>query len=78
MPYHVLIRSGDALAEVEDALRALEARGVSREASGCHKAMHVTQARQTVVMAEDRDAPIAAELRGRTGWTEPGDVPLRT
>ena len=77
MPYHVLIHSGDALAEVEDALRALEARGVSREASGFHKVMHVTQARQTVVMAEDRDSAIAAELRGRAGWTEPGDVPLR-
>jgi hypothetical protein len=78
MPYHVLIRSGDALAEVEEALRALEARGVSREAAGFHKVMHVTQARQTVVMADDRDAPIAAELRSRRGWTEPGDLPLRT
>ena len=78
MAYHVLIHSGDALAEVEDALRALEGRGVSREASGFHKVMHVTQARQTVVMAENRDAAIAAELRGRAGWTEPGDVPLRT
>ena len=78
MPYHVLIRSGDALAEVEDALRALEARGVSREASGFHKVLYVTQARQTVVMTENRESPIAAEMRSRAGWTEPGDVPLRT
>ena len=76
-PFHVLTRSGDAMAEVDDALRALEARGVDREASGFHKYMHVTQARQTVVMVESRGSPLAAELRGRPGWTEPGDVPLR-
>jgi hypothetical protein len=75
--YHVLVRKGDALAEVDAALKALEGRGVSREASGFHKHMHVTQAAQTVVMVERRDCPLAAELRGRPGWTEPGDEPLQ-
>jgi hypothetical protein len=75
-PFHVLTRSGDARAEVDDALRALAARGVAREASGFHKYLHVTQAEQTVVMVAARDCPLAAELRGRTGWGEPGDVPL--
>jgi hypothetical protein len=75
--YHVLIRKGDALAEVDAALEALQGRGVSREASGFHKCMHVIQAAQTVVMVESRDAPLAAELRGRAGWAEPGDTPLR-
>jgi len=75
--YHVLIRKGDALAEVDAALEALKARGVSREASGLHKHMFVTQAAQTVVMVESRGAPLAAELRGRPGWAEPGDVPLQ-
>ncbi|HEX6750012.1 MAG TPA: hypothetical protein VF092_22150 [Longimicrobium sp.] len=76
--WHILIRSGDALAEVDDALRALAARGVPREASGYHKAMHVTRAGQTVVMVARRDSPLASELRGRPGWSEPGDTPLRT
>jgi hypothetical protein len=76
--YHVLTRGGDARAEVDDALRALEARGVSREASGFHKYLHVTRAEQTVVMVARRDCPLAAELRGRRGWSEPGDVPLQT
>lgn len=75
--YHVLIHKGDALAEVDAALKALEGRGVSREASGFHKYMHVTQAAQTVVMVQGRQSPLAAELRGRPGWMEPGDVPLQ-
>ena len=74
--FHVMTRRGDARAEVDDALRALEARGVSRAAAGFHKYLHVTQADQTVVMVARRDAPLAAELRGR-GWSEPGDEPLR-
>jgi hypothetical protein len=78
MTYHVLIKKGDALAEADAALKALEGRGVSREAAGFHKYMHVTQAEQTVVMVRHRDSPLAAELRGRPGWAEPGDVPLRT
>jgi hypothetical protein len=76
-PFHVFIKDGDALAEVDGALRALAARGVSREASGFAKYMHVVQAKQTVVMVESRESPLSAELRGRPGWREPGDVPLK-
>ena len=76
-PYHVFTKKGDARGEVDDALRALEARGVTREASGFHKYLHVTQAEQTVVMIESRESPLSGELRGRAGWAEPGDVPLR-
>jgi hypothetical protein len=76
-PLHVFVRDGDALSEVDDALGALAARGVPREASGFAKYMHVVQAKQTVVMIESRDSPLAAELRGRPGWREPGDVPLK-
>jgi hypothetical protein len=75
--YHVLIHKGDALADVDAALKALEGRGVSREEAGFHKYMHVTQAAQTVVMVQSRQSPLAAELRARPGWTEPGDVPLQ-
>jgi hypothetical protein len=75
-PHHVFTKGGDACAEVDDALRALAARGVARDASGYVKCMHVTRAEQTVVMITTRDAPLAAELRGRPGWREPGDVPL--
>ena len=77
-PYHVMTKSGDARAEVDGVLRALAARGVSREASGFHKYLHVTQVEQTVVMLASRGCPLAAELRGRTGWGEPGHVPIRT
>jgi hypothetical protein len=76
-PHHVFTRAGDACAEVDEALRALAARGVTREAAGYVKCMHVTRAEQTVVMITTRDAPLAAELRGRPGWREPGDVPLQ-
>lgn len=75
--YHVMIKPGDALKEVDRALEALRARGVSREDAGFHKYMYVTQARQTVLMLTTRDAPLAADLRGR-GWMEPGDEPLST
>jgi len=76
--YHVMTKSGDARAEVDAALQALAGRGVAREASGFHKYLHVTQVSQTVVMVAARDSPLAAELRGRTGWGEPGYVPIRT
>lgn len=76
--YHILTREGDALAEVDAALAALQARGVSREAAGFHKYLHVTRAGQTVVFVESRQSPLAAELRGRPGWHEPGDVGLST
>jgi hypothetical protein len=74
--YHVLTGSGDRLEEVEAALRALAERGISREASGFHKNLHVTQAEQTVVMVARRDSPLAVELRSRPGWGEPGYTPL--
>jgi hypothetical protein len=70
---HVLTRPGDGLAEVDAALAALAARGVDREASGFRKAFFVTRADQTVVMVSGRDTPLAGELRGRSGWREPGD-----
>lgn len=72
----MLTKEGDACAEVDGALAALQARGVSREASGFHKCLHVTRAAQTVVMVARRDSPLSAELRRRPGWREPGDVPL--
>ena len=75
-PYHVFIKAGDAQGEVDAALAALQARGVSREASGLHKCLYVTQAAQTVLMVADRASPLSAELRGRPGWQEPGDVGL--
>jgi hypothetical protein len=74
---HVLTRAGDGLSEVDAALGALAARGIDRESSGFRKAFFVTRADQTVVTVTDRDAPLAAELRGRPGWREPGDTPLR-
>jgi len=76
--YHVLTHSGDARAEVDAALRALEARGVSREAAGFHKYLQVTNVEQTVVMVRDRGCALAAALRAIPGWGEPGDQPLRT
>jgi hypothetical protein len=74
--FHVLTKSGDAREEVDAALAALAERGIDREASGFHKYLHVTRAEQTVVMVARRDAPLAVELRSRTGWGEPGDSPL--
>ena len=76
-PYHVLTKRGDARGEVDAALQALAARGVSREAAGFHKYLHVTNAEQTVVMVRDRGCALAAELRVIAGWGEPGDTPLR-
>lgn len=75
--YHVMTKQGDARAEVDAALKALEGRGIGREGSGFHKYMHVTRAEQTVVMLERRDSPLATELRGARGWTEPGDEPVQ-
>jgi hypothetical protein len=75
--HHVLTRPGDGLADVDAALGDLAGRGVDREASGFQKAFFVTRADQTVVMVSSRAAPLAAELRGRPGWREPGDAELR-
>jgi hypothetical protein len=72
-PDHVLTRQGDGLGEVDAALGQLAARGVDREASGFRKAFFVTRADQTVVTVSGRDAPLAAALRARAGWREPGD-----
>jgi hypothetical protein len=75
-PYHVFIKGGDAVREVEGALDALKKRGVGRDGAGLYKCMYVTRANQTVLMTESRDTALAAEMRGRPGWTEPGDRPL--
>jgi hypothetical protein len=74
--HHVLTRDGDGCAEVDEALRRLESGGTSREAAGFIKCLYVTRAGQTVVMVRDRACPLAAGLRARPGWREPGDAPL--
>jgi hypothetical protein len=74
--YHVFTKQGDAVREVEAALDALKARGVTREGAGLYKCMYVTRADQTVLMTESRDTALAAEMRGRPGWVEPGDKAL--
>lgn len=66
--YHVLTKDGDALAEVDQAVRSLG----SAEKAGLHRHFFVTRANQTVVMAHAPDAPIATLLRERPGWKEPG------
>ena len=74
--YHVFTKAGDAVGEVEAAIGALKARGISKTDAGLYKCMYVTRADQTVLMTESRDTPLAAEMRGRAGWREPGDRPL--
>ena len=74
--YPVFTRAGDAVRDVEAALAALQARGVSKTDAGLYKCMYVTRANQTVLMTETRETPLAAEMRGRAGWTEPGDQAL--
>jgi hypothetical protein len=74
--YHVFTRAGDAVREVEAALQALKARGVSKTDAGLYKCMYVTRADQTVLMTESRDSALATEVRGRGGWAEPGDQAL--
>ncbi len=75
--YHVFTKPGDAVREVEAAVQALKARGVSKTDAGLYKCMYVTRADQTVLMTESRESPLAAEVRGRGGWMEPGDRPLQ-
>lgn len=75
-PYHVFIKGGDALREVEAALDALKKRGVGRDGAGLYKCMYVTRADQTVLMTETSGTALALEMRGRPGWSEPGDEPL--
>jgi hypothetical protein len=66
--HHIMIRPGDARAEVDAALRDL---AVSPEDAGLHKVIHVTRADQTVVFLTGPDAPLACALRPRPGWQEP-------
>jgi hypothetical protein len=75
-PYHVFIKGGDAVREVEGALDALKKRGLTRQDAGLYKCMYVTRANQTVLMTESSATALAVEMRGRPGWTEPGDRPL--
>lgn len=75
-PYHVFIKQGDSVREVEAALDVLKGRGVSRNDAGLYKCMYVTRANQTVLMTESRDTALATEMRGRPGWSEPGDEKL--
>lgn len=75
--YHVFTKPGDAVGEVEAAIDALKARGISKQGAGLYKCMYVTRADQTVLMTETADSALAAEVRGRGGWLEPGDRPLQ-
>jgi hypothetical protein len=68
LSYHVLVRRGDATAEVEAVLRGM---GATPERAGLHKVLYVTRAEQTVVMLTGPGSPLARELRGRPGWEEP-------
>lgn len=76
--YHVFTRAGDAVRDVEAAVDALKARGISKADAGLYKCMYVTRADQTVLMTESRESALASEIRGRGGWAEPGDEPLAT
>ena len=76
--YHIFTKDGDARAEVDAVLAGLAERGMTREAAGFNKYLHVTRAEQTVVFVDSRESPLSAALRGRPGWREPGDEPLRT
>jgi hypothetical protein len=66
--YLVLIRTGDAIGEVDQALRSL---GMEAEAAGLHRVLFVTRANQTVAMVHDASAPLAKLLLER-GWASPG------
>ena len=76
MPSHIFIKKGDALREVDAALKRLEGRGMDRAAAGFTKYLFATQAEQTIVFLTARDVPLAAELRALRGWSEPGDEEL--
>ena len=67
--YHVLTCDGDALREVNDALRSIG----TPESAGLYRHFFVTRANQTVVMTTGPEAPLAAALRRRPGWREPTD-----
>jgi hypothetical protein len=69
--YPVFIKRGDARAEVDQLLAEL--RAAHGDDTGFHKYLFVTRAEQTVVMLTDREGPLAEALRGRRGWSEPGE-----
>lgn len=69
----VFLKRGDAAAEVESLLTAMRDRGEAPEQAGFLRYFFVTQAEQTVVMVARPDAPFAAELRGRKGWSAPAE-----
>jgi hypothetical protein len=66
--YHILIRQGDASAEIEQLLREAG----PNEPTGLRRYYYVSRANQTIVMTTDANAPIARRLREREGWREPG------
>lgn len=68
--YHVLTHRGDARAEVDRVVEGLKRE--HGEGTGLHKALYVSRADSTVVMVEAVDSPLAAALRARPGWEEPG------
>ena len=69
---HVFTKKGDARAEVDKAVAELKrAHGPDVDA-GFGKYMYVTKADMTVVMVGAADSLLAAALRVRPGWTEPG------
>ena len=66
--YHVLVKVGDSLLEVDGVVREIG----SADLAGLHRSFFVSRADQTVVMAESGDSPISVALRARDGWKEPG------
>jgi hypothetical protein len=68
--YPVFVKRGDALAEIDAAVKAL---GGSPARAGLHKVIYAAQADQTVAMVTSRDAPLAAALRSG-GWAEPREM----
>lgn len=68
--YPVFVKRGDALAEVDAAVKAL---GGTPGRAGLHKVIYAQRADQTVVMVTSREAPLAATLRSG-GWVEPREM----
>lgn len=70
--YHVLTRKGDSRPDVDRLLAELKRAHGDDVDAGFHKYMYVTQTNMTVVMVHSVDSLLAAALRGRPGWAEPG------
>ncbi|HEV2147960.1 MAG TPA: hypothetical protein VGR37_11210 [Longimicrobiaceae bacterium] len=70
--HHVFTHRGDSRPEVDRLLAELKREHGPDVDAGLHKYMYVTKADMTVVMVHAADSPLAAALRGRPGWTEPG------